>query len=179
MKALTSRDREKVRYEQIKEKLFSQKAQRNGTYNQIPRSFCLADEYSYENLYQDVRDSSITYFLIRGIPWHDGLKGRHLPSNHLCCSQSCCVNFLFPLVKRPEFIKTIFSHYYPEMDMPLPITEDKPLTDGTQGIIEYIPVLAQSISSRSPYRPWLAYSRYIWFYRLEDSESTEGIVLQG
>jgi len=137
VKALTFRDGEKVRYEQIKEKLFSQKAQRNGTYKQIPRSFCLADEYSYENLYQDVRDSAITYFLIRGIPWHDGLKGRHLPSNHLCCSQSCCVNFLFPLVKRPEFIKAIFSHYYPEMDMPLPITEDKPLTDGTYPFIAF------------------------------------------
>ena len=81
MKALTFIDREKVRYEQIKEKLFSQEAQRNGTYKQIPRSFCLADEYSYENLYQDVRDSAITYFLIRDIPWHDGLKGRRLPSN--------------------------------------------------------------------------------------------------
>jgi hypothetical protein len=131
MKAKTFRDMEKSRYRAIKENLFSREAQQNGLYNQIPRTFCLADDYSYENLYQGIRDSAITYFLIRGIPWHDGLKGRHLPSNHLCCSQSCCVNFLFPLMKRPDLLKDIFGHYYPEMAKALPITEDKPLTDGT------------------------------------------------
>ncbi len=137
MKTLTFRDKEKARYEQIKEKLFSPEAQKNGSYKEISRSFCLADEYSYENLYQSIRDSAIAYFLIRGIPWHDGLKGRHLPSNHLCCSQSCCINFLFPLVKRPDLIKAIFSHYYPTMSVPLPMTEDKPLTDGTFPLIAF------------------------------------------
>lgn len=106
-------------------------------HNRIPRDFCLADDHSYENLYQGIRDSAITYFLIRGIPWHDGLKGRRLPSNHLCCSQSCCVNFLFPLVKRPDLIKSIFGYYYPEIATPLPITEDKPLTDGTYPFIAF------------------------------------------
>ncbi len=137
MKALTFRDREKTRYECIKEELFSREAQQKGFYKRIPRFFCLADDYSYENLYQGIRDSAITYFIIRGIPWHDGLKGRHLPSNHLCCSQSCCVNFLFPLVKQPDLLKAIFSHYYPEMSTPLPITEDKPLTDGTHPYISF------------------------------------------
>jgi len=138
LKALTFRDREKARYEQIKRgKLFSREAQQNGMYKKISRPFCLADEYSYENLYNGIRDSAITYFIIRGIPWHDGLKGRHLPSNHLCCSQSCCVNFLFTLVKRPELIKAIFGHYYPEIATALPITEDKPLTDGTHPFIAF------------------------------------------
>ncbi len=137
MKALTFRDREKARYEQIKGKLFSLEAQQNGKYRQIPRPFCLADEYSYENLYRDIRDSALAYFLIRDIPWHDGLKGRHLPSNHLCCSQSCCVNFLFPLMKRPDLVKAIFSHYYPEIAEALPITGDKPLTDGTYPFIAF------------------------------------------
>jgi len=122
---------EKAKYERIKGKLFSPKAQQNGSYRRISRPFCLADDYSYENLYQNVRDSAITYFLIRGIPWHDGFKGRHLPSNHLCCSQSCCVNYLFPLVKRPDLIKAIFSQYYTEIATALPIMGDKPLTDGT------------------------------------------------
>jgi len=135
MKTKVFRDKEKDRYEVVKGKLFSAEASQDGLYNGIPRNFCLANEYSYENLYQDIRDIAITYFLIRGIPWHDGLKGRHLPSNHLCCSQSCCVNFLFPLVKRPDLIKAIFSHYYPEMATPLQITEDKPLTDGTYPFI--------------------------------------------
>ncbi len=137
MKALNFRNKEKARYEQVKGKVFSQEAQQNGNYKQIPRPFCLADEYSYENLYHGIRDSVITYFLTRGIPWHDGLRGHRLPSNHLCCSQSCCVNFLFPLVKQPELVKSVFSHYYPEMVTPLPITEDKPLTDGTYPYIAF------------------------------------------
>jgi len=137
LKALTFRDREKARYEQIKEELFSQEAQQKGTYKRVRRSFCLSDEYSYENLYQGIRDSAITYFIIRGIPWHDGLKGCHLPSNHLCCSQSCCINFLFPLMKQPDLIKAIFSQYYREIAKALPITEDKPLTDGTHPFIAF------------------------------------------
>jgi len=131
VKAPIFRNREKARYERIKGKLFSEEARQHGMFKKIPRPFCLADEYSYENLFSDIRDSAITYFLIRGIPWHDGLKRSNLPSNHLCCSQSCCINFLFPLVKRPDIIKAIFSHYYPEFTTSLPLTGDKPLTDGT------------------------------------------------
>jgi hypothetical protein len=137
VKRLSFRDKEKVRYERIKQALFSEEARKDGTYKKIPRSFCLANEYSYENLYHGIRDSAISYFLIRGISWHDGLKKRHLPSNHLCCSQSCCVNFLFPLVKRPDLIKAIFSQYYPELKEPLPITGDKPLSDGAYPFIVF------------------------------------------
>lgn len=137
MKALTFRDKEKTRYERIKEKIFSREAQQKGFYKRIPRSFCLSDNYSHENLYQGIRDAAITYFIIRGIPWHDGLKGRHLPSNHLCCSQSCCVNFLFPLVRQPALLKAIFSHSYPEMSTALPITADKPLSDASHPYISF------------------------------------------
>ena len=76
----TFRDREKERYKKLKRKLFSNEAQDNGNYRGRSRFFCLADEYSYENLYQGIRDSTITYFLIRGVPWHDGFKRRLLGS---------------------------------------------------------------------------------------------------
>lgn len=134
---VTFRDREKERYKELKRTLFSNEAQDAGNYRGRSRFFCLADDYSHENLYQGIRDSAITYFLIRGIPWHDGLKRSNLPSNHLCCSQSCCINFLFPLVKRPDIIKAIFSHYYPEFATSLPLTGDKPLTDGTYPFIAF------------------------------------------
>jgi len=137
VKTKTFRSKEKARYDQIKEKLFSEEARKNGTYNNITRPFCLANEYSYENLYQGIRDFAISYFLTRGIPWHDGLKGRPLPSNHRCCSQSCCINFLFPLMKRPDLVKAVFSHYYPEIVDHLPITGDKPLADGTHPFIAF------------------------------------------
>lgn len=136
---MTFRDREKERYTKLKPIpfLFSRAAQDNGNYRGKPRPFCLADDYSAENLYVIIRKDAIRYFLDRGIPWHDGLKGRHLPSNHLCCSQSCCINFLFPLVKRPDIIKTIFSRYYPKITSCLPITEDKPLTDRTYPFVAF------------------------------------------
>jgi len=139
MKAPSFRDLEKERYKKVKKdtSLFSGKAQQKGRYNRIEREFCLADEYSHENLYQRIRDTAIAYFLIRGIPWHDGLKGGHLPSNHLCCSQSCCVNFLFPLVKRPDLIRSIFNRWYPDIDEVLPIVEDKPLANGTFPFIAF------------------------------------------
>ena len=137
MKAISFRKMEKERYSQIKAQLFSPQAQRPGLYNKTPRDFCLADEYSYENLYRGIRDSAITYFLIRGIPWHDGLKAGHLPSNHLCCSQSCCVNFLFPLVKRPDLIKSIFGFWYHDMVEALPIDADKPLADDSYPFVAF------------------------------------------
>jgi hypothetical protein len=139
MKAPSFRDREKERYGKVKKDkdLFSEEAQKEGQYSKIKREFCLADEYSHENLYRGIRDSAITYFLIRGIPWHDGLKGAHLPSNHLCCSQSCCVNFLFPLVKRPDLVKSFFGFYFPGIIEALPIDADKPLSDGTLPYIAF------------------------------------------
>ncbi|RLC60266.1 MAG: hypothetical protein DRI01_10390, partial [Chloroflexi bacterium] len=139
MKMRSFREKEKERYLGIKDApgLFSPEAQVSGKYNGKPRDFCLADDYSYENLYSGIRDSAITYFLIRGIPWHHGLKGGHLPSNHLCCSQSCCVNFLFPLVKCRDLIKSIFNRWYPDVDKVLPIEEDKPLADGTFPFIAF------------------------------------------
>ena len=134
---MTFRDREKERYKKLKPILFSPAAQANGSYRGKPRPFCLADDYSAENLFVRIKEDAIQYFLNRRIPWHDGLKERRLPSNHLCCSQSCCINFLFPLVKRPDLIKTIFSHYYPEIATCLSITEDKPLTDGTYPFLAF------------------------------------------
>jgi len=73
---MTFRDREKGRYKELKRKLFGNKAQDVGNYRGRSRFFWVADEYSYENLFPGIRDSAITYFLIRGIPWHDGLKRR-------------------------------------------------------------------------------------------------------
>jgi hypothetical protein len=41
------------------------------------------------------------------------------------------------LAKRPDLIKTIFGHYYPEITTALPITGDRPLTDGTYPFIAF------------------------------------------
>lgn len=126
----TFRDREKERYKRLKAGLFSSAAQKDGTYRGRSRNFCLADDRSAENLHITIREPAIEYFKVRNIPWHDGLKGRRLPSNHLCCSQSCCINFLFPMATDSELIANVFRCFYPDLVEPLPIDKDLPLSGG-------------------------------------------------
>lgn len=132
---MSFRETEKKRYRELKQKkrkspLFNPRAKSDGFYRGKPRSFCLADDYSSENLYEDIRDSAIEYFRARNITWHDGLDKGRRPSNHLCCSQSCCVNFLYPMVSHPALVKSIFEKFYP-VKTPLPINKETPLPDGS------------------------------------------------
>ena len=143
---MTFRDLEKERYKAVKPVLFSEKARQDGNYRGIPRNFCIADALSEENLFEGSRGPAIEYFKTRNITWHDGIQKRTKPSNHLCCSQSCCVNFLFPMTTRPQLITNVFKPYYPELSEPLPIDADAPLPDGSYpfmafewiGVIDYL-----------------------------------------
>ncbi len=128
---MTFRDREKERYKKLKPKLFSPAAQGEGNYRGRPHSFCLADDCSSENLYEAIRASAIEYFRARNITWHDGLKERHVPSNHLCCSQSCCINFLYPMTTSSKILANVFQHFYRSLAEPLLIDEDKPPPNGS------------------------------------------------
>jgi len=137
---MTFRDREKERYKVAKSdsKLFSAAAQQPGTYNSRSRDFCLADDCASENLYEGIRESAVTYFADRGIRWHDGLEKRRLPSNHLCCSQSCCVNFLYEFSSDPGLIKDVFARFYPDLiEEPIRIDDDLPLEDGSRPFMAF------------------------------------------
>lgn len=125
------RDSEKQRYEALKPSLFSEGAQRHGKYRGKPRPFCLADECSSENLFKTIRGPAIHYFGKRNIRWHDGLVRRTLPSNHLCCSQSCCVNFLYPFVQNNALAEEILREFYPGLSELLPMDNDDILPNGT------------------------------------------------
>ena len=114
----------------MKPKLFTPSAQQDGLYRGSPRFFCLADECADENLSKGIRTSAIQYFKDRRIPWHEGLDDSTVPSNHLCCSQSCCVNFLYPLASNPERVRLVLGSFYPELAEALPIYKDKPLPEG-------------------------------------------------
>ena len=129
--SMTFRDREKKRYAGLKSTLFSDAAQDIGTYKGKPREFCLADDCSEENLYNGIRHPGVRYFGDRRITWHDGLQDRRVPSNHLCCSQSCCINFLFPFSGNPRLLRDVFREFYPDLREPLPIDADLPLADGS------------------------------------------------
>lgn len=130
MAKLTFRDEEKKRYKELKPKLFSNESQRNGTYRGLPRDFCLADDHSAENLHEHIRKDAIQYFRDRRITWHDGLDNRRVPSNHLCCSQSCCINFLYPMVTNKELVSTVFGKIYSDLAESVEFIKDQPLPNG-------------------------------------------------
>ena len=125
------RDREKQRYLEIKPILFSAQAQSYGNYNDKPRSFCLADDCASENIFADFRTAAIRYFDARKITWHDGLEKARIPSNHLCCSQSCCVNFFFQMANDRALLEDVLRIFYPDLVEALPIYCDDPLPDGS------------------------------------------------
>lgn len=134
---MTFRDDEKARYRTLKHELFSPEACQPGNYRKIPRDFCLADGHSNENLYQGFRDDAIDYFRDRRITWHDGHEdeygnGRRWPSNHLCCSQSACVNALWPMTSEPELLAWAFRPFFPDLAEVLPLEADDALPDGSK-----------------------------------------------
>ena len=130
------RDSEKARYARLKGRLFGPAARADGTYKGKPRPFCLADGHSSENLHASLRDRAIEYFAERNIPWHDGCpdalgRPRRLPSGHLCCSQSACVNALAPMMDAGALLAATFGPFLPEMAEPLPMTADPSPPDGS------------------------------------------------
>ncbi|MBU0492956.1 MAG: hypothetical protein KKA73_31140 [Chloroflexi bacterium] len=139
---MTFRDNEKKRYQTLKPRLFSPAANEPGTYNHIPRDFCLADDHAAENLHASFREDAIAYFSQRGISWHDGSPderghARGLPSNHLCCSQCACVNALWPLTRQPHALANVFRPFFPDLAEALPFAADDPLPDGTQPLLAF------------------------------------------
>lgn len=74
---------------------FTEAARGDGIYRRKAYPFCVPQERAEENLFEGIRTAALDYFRRNGIGWHDGIGDK--PSNHLCDSQVCCVNFLFPL----------------------------------------------------------------------------------
>ncbi len=119
------RDREKTRQTVLKtdRALFSEGAQEKGNYGTKYYPFCLGGSVPGENLYIGIREPAIEYFRDRGIPWHKGEQGQvsqDLPSRHLCCSQSMCVNALFPLRDDPKTLATLLTKLGYPIRQPLP-----------------------------------------------------------
>lgn len=106
----------------LKLHLFSVGAQNDGEYKNKPRSFCLPKEFACENLFQGIRQRALSFFRENEIKWHDGINGS--PSNHLCDSQVCCVNFLFPFSDKPEALRKLLCPLFPTIKQVLPIEKD-------------------------------------------------------
>ncbi len=137
------RDEEQERQGSLKAKLFSPEACTPGLYGGVPREFALAVGRSSENLWQGIRREALTYFGERRIAWHDGIDGeidsgtKRGPSNHLCCSQSACVNAWFPFVREPEGLVAVLRAIGYEAAEMLPVTLDETLPDGTQPFVGF------------------------------------------
>lgn len=101
---------------------FSEAARCDGLYKNRPWPFCLPRQHAEENLFSGIRPAAVAYFNQHLIKWHDGQSLR--PSNHLCSSQVCCINFLFPFADKPAALAGLLKSVYPELAHMLPI-EDK------------------------------------------------------
>ena len=116
------REREKQRLGPLKPHLFSDEACEWGIYRGKAREFCLCNDRAKENLHANIRDETIRYFRERKIGWHYGIDDG--PSNHLCCSQSCCVNFWMPFRRSPGRLASVLRGLgYDAVEM-LPISLD-------------------------------------------------------
>lgn len=98
---------------------FSDDARREGNYKDKPRPFCLPVECAEQNLVPEIRETAPSFFAKHEIKWHDGKNGK--PSNHLCDSQVCCVNFLFPFANQPDTLGIILRRIYPDLEVMLPV----------------------------------------------------------
>jgi hypothetical protein len=112
---------EKLRQSEFKSSspYFSESARLDGIYREKQRTHCLPVELAEQNLVPEIRISAPSHFAEYRIKWHDGHNGK--PSNHLCDSQVCCVNFLFPFANKPCALAQVLSSVFPEIEKMLPI----------------------------------------------------------
>lgn len=80
---------------------------------------CLPRDLAEENLFPGIRAAAPAYFAKFEIKWHDGQAGK--PSNHLCDSKVCCVNFLFPFYDQMAALAALLRPVFPDLARMLPI----------------------------------------------------------
>jgi hypothetical protein len=131
-------DSEKPKQTQFKagSTYFSDTARSEGLYKGKPREFCLPLETADENLFPPIREPALAYFAEHAIKWHDGQNGN--PSNHLCDSQVCCVNFLFPFAKEPGALARVLRPLFPEIEHMLSVESGQYLSFEWIGAENYL-----------------------------------------
>lgn len=107
--------------------LFSKGSEGDGRFGKHTYPFCLPVEAASENLFEEVRHQALALFTDNGIRWHSGTLTR--PSNHLCDSQVCCVNFLMPLAGEPDALKSLLEPVFGPIDEVLPVNGSGLLVD--------------------------------------------------
>lgn len=112
---------EKERYVEYKISLpqLPVEARAPGVYKGKPRQFCLPKELSEFNLFHGIRGDVQDYFQEFEIKWHDAIDRK--PSNHLCDSQVCCVNFLYAFARNPDALSSLLNPIFPTIEKMIPI----------------------------------------------------------
>ena len=128
-------EREKTRLVPLKPELFSVEACEPGLYSNKRREFCLREDRARENLHASIREDALDYFRRRDIRWHDGIEDG--PSNHLCCSQSFCVNFWFPFKDAPGPLKLVLRGLGYDVAEMLPFELDRCPSDNAPGYMAF------------------------------------------
>ncbi|NLG51937.1 MAG: hypothetical protein GX552_17665 [Chloroflexi bacterium] len=105
---------------------FSEIARADGVYKSKLRPFCVPLDHAEENLFPEIRQTALAFFASQRIKWHDGQNGK--PNNHLCDSQVCCVNFLFPFADKPSALAELLRPVYPDLRRMLPIESGQYVT---------------------------------------------------
>lgn len=141
--AVSFSERERQRVANQKSCLnFSTAAIQPGLYKGKRRNFCLHESCNVENIHQSIRSDALDYFQKAGISWHDGINGG--PSNHLCCSQSACVNTLFPYWNRPDLLKRVLRAVGYPVDEVLPMVDDVTMSNGEHPYVSFEWIGAQN-----------------------------------
>jgi hypothetical protein len=104
---------------------FSEAARLPGVFRNRPRDFCVPPELAEENLYPGIREQALRHFQQQNIKWHLGQDNK--PINHLCSSQVCCVNFLYPFANQPEALAALLRPLFPDIEKMLPIDSPEQL----------------------------------------------------
>ena len=125
---------------------FSDLARSEGVYRKKLRPFCIPRKFAEQNLVPEIRDSALSHFAEHSIKWHDGQNAK--PSNHLCDSQVCCVNFLFPFADKPDSLAVLLQPYFPTIQKILPIESGKYVTFEWIGDRDYLGEKAHSSNKK-------------------------------
>lgn len=105
---------------------FSDATRVGGRYKNHDYPFCLPSNLAEENLFFEIRQSAMDFFASHSIKWHDGQNDK--PSNHLCSSQVCCTNFLYPFANQPQALAALLRPVFPTLAEMLPIEDGQYVT---------------------------------------------------
>jgi hypothetical protein len=125
----------------------SEAARADGIYRDHEYPFCLPVHLAEENLFPGIRDWVQDFFARHQIKWHNGFNRN--PSNHMCSSQVCCVNFLAPFADNPEALKVLFLPFFPNIQRMLPVEDGKYVSFEWIGADNYLCELISRNGKRS------------------------------